>query len=406
MLNATNIAWESALAGTDMTLGVDASEILQFSGAFNATAITEGTIAVLNNDEIDASSELLAIMDDETGTGVLVFGTSPTFTTSIVSPLVIGGAATTADLSLQTTSGIGEAGADMHFLVGNNGATEAMTILNSGLLGIGTTAPDAALEINHATGDSLRLTYNDSNGSAVNYTDLSLSSAGALTLTGSAATLGASATAEKTFLTLAPGIITLTAPTQVTSLMETAVLTGATIAADAALTVDKAATLSLSAPVDSTNVTLTDSSSLRILNETSGAGTLTSQYGLYIENLTAGTNDYGVYIAGADTYALWADTGTTRLDGTLQLGSAGATLGVMTFNGNTSGTITIQSAAAAGTYTLTLPADDGTANQFLQTDGSGALVWATPAGSGDITAVGDCLSVYRLEISESVKALL
>ena len=29
----------------------------------------------------------------------------------------------------------------MHFLVGNNGATEAMTILNSGYVGIGTTAP-------------------------------------------------------------------------------------------------------------------------------------------------------------------------------------------------------------------------------------------------------------------------
>jgi len=33
--------------------------------------------------EIDASSELLALMDDETGTGVLVFGTAPTFTTEI-----------------------------------------------------------------------------------------------------------------------------------------------------------------------------------------------------------------------------------------------------------------------------------------------------------------------------------
>jgi len=38
---------------------------------------------ILQETEIDASSELLAIMDDETGTGLLVFGTAPTFTTSI-----------------------------------------------------------------------------------------------------------------------------------------------------------------------------------------------------------------------------------------------------------------------------------------------------------------------------------
>lgn len=41
-------------------------------------------INVLLETEIDASSELLALMDDETGTGLLVFATSPTFTTSIV----------------------------------------------------------------------------------------------------------------------------------------------------------------------------------------------------------------------------------------------------------------------------------------------------------------------------------
>src|SRR3990172_6044080 len=64
---------------------------------------------------------------------------------------IIGGSATTADLSLQTTSGVGTTGADMHFLVGNNGATEAMTILNSGFVGIGTTGPGARLGFAAAT---------------------------------------------------------------------------------------------------------------------------------------------------------------------------------------------------------------------------------------------------------------
>ena len=60
---------------------------------------------------------------------------------------LIGGLTATSNLYLQTTSGVGTTGADMHFLVGNNGATEAMTILNSGRVGIGTTGPSARLEV-------------------------------------------------------------------------------------------------------------------------------------------------------------------------------------------------------------------------------------------------------------------
>lgn len=62
---------------------------------FSSIALQETGVGVLNNDEIDASSELLAIMDDETGTGALTFATSPTFTTSILLPsasMTVGGA--------------------------------------------------------------------------------------------------------------------------------------------------------------------------------------------------------------------------------------------------------------------------------------------------------------------------
>jgi hypothetical protein len=51
---------------------------------------------------------------------------------------------------------------------------------------------------------------------------------------------------------------------------------------------------------------------------------------------------------------------------------------------------TIQSATLAANYVLTLPVDDGTVGQLLQTDGAGVLSWvsgATPSGSagGDLT---------------------
>jgi hypothetical protein len=95
-------------------------------------------------------------------------------------------------LLAEATSGtlwLGAAGASggMRFNTGGyTSASERMRILSTGLIGIGTTAPDRALEINSATGINLRLTYNDSNGSAANYTDLLTTSTGILALTSSA----------------------------------------------------------------------------------------------------------------------------------------------------------------------------------------------------------------------------
>lgn len=53
--------------------------------------------------------------------------------------------------------------------------------------------------------------------------------------------------------------------------------------------------------------------------------------------------------------------------------------------GTTSGTVSLQAAATAGTYTLTLPTSDGDANQVLATDGSGGLSWVTPSSGGTKT---------------------
>ena len=45
----------------------------------------------------------------------------------------------------------------MHFLVGNNGATEAMTILNSGNVGIGTATPAYKLDIITGVGGAVQI---------------------------------------------------------------------------------------------------------------------------------------------------------------------------------------------------------------------------------------------------------
>lgn len=75
--------------------------------------------------------------------------------------------------------------------------------------------------------------------------------------------------------------------------------------------------------------------------------------------------------------------------GTLQsaITSAGAYSGPSAlFNGSSSGVVTIQPAAAAGTWSLTLPTSGGTNGYFLQTNGSGVTTWAAASGSGDVTA--------------------
>ena len=82
-----------------------------------------------------------------------------------------------------------------------------------------------------------------------------------------------------------------------------------------------------------------------------------------------------------------ADT-LTPSGGTLTVSGITQVTGSLKLPGSSSGVVTIQPAAAAGTYTLTLPITDGNTSEFLQTDGSGALTWAAAAGGGTVTSVG------------------
>lgn len=65
----------------------------------------------------------------------------------------------------------------------SNNLSSINNIITTGTIGINTSAPNRQVEINSATGNCLRLTYNDSDGSATNYVDFLVSSSGDLTLT-------------------------------------------------------------------------------------------------------------------------------------------------------------------------------------------------------------------------------
>lgn len=79
---------------------------------------------------------------------------------------------------------------------------------------------------------------------------------------------------------------------------------------------------------------------------------------------------------------------TVTATSTPTLGANGGTGGQITLNGSTSGSAAIRVAAAAGTGTIfQLPADNGTNNYVLQTNGSGVTSWVPSAGGGTVTSV-------------------
>jgi Chaperone of endosialidase len=99
----------------------------------------------------------------------------------------------------------------------------------------------------------------------------------------------------------------------------------------------------------------------------------------------------GTVPAAAGQVTVYNDTLGTSITSTRTYQFRASSLGqaqLQLFETTTNGTnsVTIQPPAAlAADYTLTLPADDGTANQVLTTNGTGTLSWTTPAsGTGDV----------------------
>ncbi len=130
-----------ALNRASANLALTGISSIAFPGAISGTAtITPNSISGATALTLPNTSGTLALISDLTGGYVPYTGATSNVDLGIYSlatPKVIGGTGTTSPLTFQTTSGVGTTGADMHFKVGNNGATEAMTILNSGAVDIG-----------------------------------------------------------------------------------------------------------------------------------------------------------------------------------------------------------------------------------------------------------------------------
>ena len=131
--------------------------------------VIDNSIFALRTDKLSVfapstSTDLAGVISDETGSGLLVFNTAPTFNTNITTPLIIGGALASSKITYKSTTGAGSLGGIAHqWLGGTDGNVVIATMLNNGNIGIGTDAPIDPIHIYIDDDSGLNLTVENIN---------------------------------------------------------------------------------------------------------------------------------------------------------------------------------------------------------------------------------------------------
>ena len=178
-------AFSPATGGTDyefpLTFSAPLSRSVNAISCVTANTSTSGCLSSTDWNTFNGKQGTISLTTTGTS-GVSTFsgGTLniPNYTTSLTGYLqnnvgitggttLIGGTAVTDALHLQSTSGVGTTDY-ISFLVGNNGGTEAIKIVDSGLVGIGTTTPGI---INGTTAAGNGISLVNSSGISTNIID-------------------------------------------------------------------------------------------------------------------------------------------------------------------------------------------------------------------------------------------
>jgi hypothetical protein len=338
-----------------------ASNTLTFTGT-DASSVafgTGGTVAYTANKlsvfAATTSAELAGVISDETGSGALVFGTSPSFTTGIDA------ASATMALFDTTATTINFAGAATTGNFGYDATAASTTNISTGAVAAATTKT-----VNLGTGGAASSTTNINIGSSVGGTTAIASPT--VTFAGLADT---ATTATHYYVETASGNIL---PKTLAN-VKTEIVTTAAVNSAAATTVG----------------TVTSGTWSGLFGAVSGAN---------LTSLTAGNLSGTIPSGVLGNSALFIGTTSVALNRTTaNLGLTGITSIAMP--GSTSGTITVTPTATAGTTSITIPATTGT----LVTTGDTGTVTSTMIANNTIVSA-DFSSATSLTIANSAGTVL
>ena len=348
------VALTAPATGSTLTIAdgktLTASNTLTFTGT-DASSVafgTGGTVAYTANKlsvfAATTSAELAGVISDETGSGVLVFDTSPTFTTTIDGGATFGAFASSTALTLGYTS-----------------TAASTTNISTGAVAAATTKT-----VNLGTG-----------GAASSITNINIGGADG----------GTTAIASPT-VTVVGVSDTVTAATHY--YVET---TGGNIAPKTLANVktELVTTAAVNAAAATTTGTVTSGTWSGSFGAVSGAN---------LTSLTAGNLSGTIPSSVLGNSSLFVGTTSVALNRTTaNLGLTGITSIAMP--GSTSGTITVTPTAIAGTTSITIPATTGT----LVTTGDIGTVTSTMIANGTIVST-DFSSATSLTIANSAGTVL
>ncbi len=452
--DGSNTSWATNPLGTVTSVDVSGGSTgLSFSGGpitTSGTITMAGTLAVANGGTgitsfgsgvatwlgTPSSANLASAVTDETGSGPLVFATSPTFTSQVTlgtasstrGTLVLSNtSANTVTLQSSNTTAANytltfpaaapvngyylqtDVNGVLSWAAGGGGgggspggSTTQVQYNNAGTFGgmPGFTFDGTAtvsMGVASTTSGSLKL-YNSASANSVSLASGNNTAAWTLTLPVDDGTSGQALTTDgsgnTTWTTIASGL----------TVGSTAISGGTS----GRILYDNAGVLGELATTGTGNVVLATSPTLvtPILG-TPQSGTLSSCTGLPISTGVSGLGaNVATFLATPSSANLAAavtdETGTGSLvfsnsptfNDDITLGVASTATGVANFNGLTSGTVTLSVADAAGTWTMKLPTTGGTNGQVLTTNGSGVTSWSTPALG--VTAASDTTTATAL----------
>lgn len=261
------------------------------------------------------------------------------------------------------------------------------------------TSPQFSFGLNGGNLGSIQF-YGSTSGSVTIQANAVAGTATTLTLPATSDTFVGKATTDtltnKTFDTAATGNVFKINGTQLTAVTGTGsavlatnpTLTTPTLGVASATSVNK---ITISAPATGATLTIADGKTLTASNTLTFAGT---------DGTTITFPSTNATMAGLSGSNVWtASNSFTGSTSSIYLGANGGNLGIATFYGSTSGSVTLKAAAAAGTSTVfQLPSSNGTLGYALQTDGSGATSWAavvSPSTTSNIS-IGYTVSPYSI----------